>query len=152
MISEFIPIANSATLQSPPANISIAHLSSCRNFGSNQTILNMKSSSLKSNNLSAIRVFALSVLFLISVNAYSQDTLFFKDGRALTTVILEISETTIKYKRFDQQEGPLRSVKTDEIHKIIYADNTEEVISTTPVPKTFRCCRGVQNRFKGKSY
>ncbi|GIV28322.1 MAG: hypothetical protein KatS3mg027_2136 [Bacteroidia bacterium] len=56
------------------------------------------------------------------------DTLIFKSGEILVVKILEISETTIKYKKCDYLNGPTYSISKNKIYLIKYGNGTQEHI------------------------
>ena len=63
-------------------------------------------------------------LFTAYFNCSAQDTLYKRNGEILSTKILEISSTEIKYKRFNLQDGPLFISDKNEIRKIKYFNGT----------------------------
>lgn len=75
-------------------------------------------------------------MILISFNGFSQDIIYKKDGSEISAKIIEIEENSIKYKLFDQLEGPLRNVAKSEIFLIIYQDGTREKFETASQNQT----------------
>jgi len=73
-------------------------------------------------------------LFLLSISGYAQDVITLRDGEQIKAKVLEISETETKYKRFDNLDGPTRSVSLASVFSIDYANGTREVIN--PINKT----------------
>lgn len=85
----------------------------------------------------------------ISVNvSFAQDIIYKTDGTEIKAKILELTTETIKYKKFEQLEGPTRNILLSDVFMIIYEDGTKEVIkkridiykqpqvSTNVIPKT----------------
>ncbi|MCH7597132.1 MAG: hypothetical protein IID35_11330, partial [Planctomycetes bacterium] len=68
-------------------------------------------------------------LLLFSIEASSQDIILFKDGSEIKSKVIEITETLIKYKRFDHQDGPLISISKSKVFIITYENGTKELIS-----------------------
>jgi len=68
------------------------------------------------------------IIFLLS-SSYSigQDIIYKTDGTEIKSKILEIEEHTIKYKKFEQLDGPTRNISISDVFMIIYQDNTKEV-------------------------
>jgi hypothetical protein len=62
------------------------------------------------------------IFIFFSVNLYSQDTLFLKDGNILSVNIQSVDNEITKYKRLDNIEGPIYSIITNSIKKIRYYD------------------------------
>lgn len=73
--------------------------------------------------------FATSLLF-------AQDVIYKNDGTVLQTKVLEITNESIKYKKFEQLDGPLRNIPLTDVFMIIYNDGTKEVFKNKSVPQT----------------
>lgn len=71
-------------------------------------------------------ILLISCLMLV---VHGQDIIYLKDGSEIKSKVIEIEEANVKYKRFDQQDGPLRNVSNSEIFLIIYEDGTREVFA-----------------------
>lgn len=71
-----------------------------------------------------------SIILLISFafcfGTYAQDILVKKDGSVLQIKTEEISETTIKYRLWSNQTGPLRSISIENVVSINYANGEIE--------------------------
>lgn len=59
--------------------------------------------------------------------SYSQDVLFFKNGDELNSKVLEISSTEVKYRKWDNVDGPIYSVNKNELFMIKYQNGVKEV-------------------------
>lgn len=85
-----------------------------------------------------ILTFLLVIFYTTTI--FCQDILTNKDGRELTVKVLEISATEIKYKSFDNLEGPTYVVNKSEVLFVKYANGTKELFentsSNTEVKKT----------------
>lgn len=69
----------------------------------------------------------LLILFAcISFSAFSQDVILKKDGSKIEAKVLEITPTSIKYRSWNQQDGPLRSIEIKDVKEVIYNDGTWE--------------------------
>ena len=83
-------------------------------------------------------LFLLMAGMAIAVNA--QDVITLKNGDQITVKVSEISNTEIKYKRFDNLEGPTIAIAKSEVFAINYENGTREVINvvteSTPIAKT----------------
>lgn len=69
------------------------------------------------------------LILLIAFSAtvsFSQDIITKKDGTTIEAEVLEITPTLIKYKKYDQEDGPLRSIKISDIVSIKYEDGEIE--------------------------
>ncbi len=77
------------------------------------------------------KTIALALMLLTSAT-YAQDVITLTDGRTVQTKILELSPDAVKYKKFDNQEGPTYTVPLNTISKIKYANGSEESFNTAP--------------------
>ncbi len=57
------------------------------------------------------------------------DVILTKEGEEIEGKIIEITETSIKYKSATQLSGPIRNITADKVFMIKYGDGTKEVIS-----------------------
>lgn len=74
------------------------------------------------------------ILTVLSCNLlFAQDQLFKKDNTKVEAKILEITPTSIKYKLFNYQDGPLIIVDKNEVAMIIYQNGTHEIIKSNEV-------------------
>jgi len=77
--------------------------------------------------------------FGISANA--QDMILKKDASEIKAQVLEITDQQIKYKDFEFQNGPTRSINISEVFMIIYESGQKEVfnktVGTQTKPKKF---------------
>ncbi len=65
-------------------------------------------------------------MFLIAVSGWAQDIIVLNNGNLLKTNILEIGLSEIRYRRFEQTEGPVYSMSKAEIFAIHYKDGTKD--------------------------
>lgn len=77
-------------------------------------------------------LFSFAVMFASYINA--QDQLFKKDNSKLLVSILEINPTEIKYKMFDNPNGPVYTERISNVSMIIYQDGRHEVIGANIAP------------------
>lgn len=57
-----------------------------------------------------------------------EDVITMKSGEEIKAKVIEINENEIKYKRCDNLDGPLITVKKNEVFMIKYANGTKEII------------------------
>lgn len=82
----------------------------------------------------SFNIFLAFILFLsISGTAFSQDTLYMHNGNTIAAKVVEVGTDEVKYKRFDNLEGPVFIVKNTEINTIKYKNGVTDQISK-PVP------------------
>jgi hypothetical protein len=76
-------------------------------------------------------MFITTILFIFIFQiSFSQDTLQFKNGTKIQVIVKEINPENIKYKKFDNQEGPMITVLKNEVTSIKYANGTIDVLDT----------------------
>lgn len=68
-------------------------------------------------------------MFFIVLATQAQDYIYMNDGSEYKAKVEEITPDVIKFKKFDQPEGPVRSVKIEDVISIRYQDGSEEVFS-----------------------
>lgn len=67
------------------------------------------------------------ILILISiVNSFSQDIIIKNDKTEIKAKIEELTETTIKYKKFDMLDGPTYNINKREVFMMIYKNGSKE--------------------------
>jgi hypothetical protein len=68
-------------------------------------------------------------IFSMSMFCFSQDLITLKSGEQIRSKILEISPTDIRYKKFDNQSGPVYVVVKSDVADILYENGTRDVFS-----------------------
>lgn len=84
-----------------------------------------------SNQIRNLSLF-MSLLLFFSINTYSQDVIIKNDRTEIKSKVSEISETTIKYKKWENLDGPLYNISKSEVFMIIYANGKRETMKQTP--------------------
>jgi TM2 domain-containing membrane protein YozV len=67
-------------------------------------------------------------LFFFST-VYSQDVITKSNGEDINAKIIEITQTEIKYKKFDHLDGPIYTLSLNDIFMVKYENGTKEVFS-----------------------
>jgi hypothetical protein len=70
------------------------------------------------------------VTFLISKLCLSQDIITLKTGEQIHSKILEVGQTEIKYKKFDNQNGPVYVAVKSDIMKIQYENGSIDTFNS----------------------
>lgn len=78
------------------------------------------------------------LLFVIigSLDVYAQDILQLKDGGKIEVKLLEINETSIKYKRWDNLNGPSYTISITKVYSIIYENGTMDKFDIETIAKS----------------
>lgn len=71
------------------------------------------------------------LFFIFSVST-AQDTLFIKNQPSLIVKVLEIDDQEIKYKKFDNINGPTYVIKRRYASKVVYQNGTEDNLAISP--------------------
>lgn len=72
------------------------------------------------------------LIFFLSFNAFSQDTIVFKSGIQVISKIEEINPQTIKYRKLEFINGPLIIANRTDVFKIKYRNGTTDIITLIP--------------------
>lgn len=72
------------------------------------------------------KIVKISVLILISFCSYAQDVLT-TATEELKVKVLEITPTEVKYKRFDNLDGPLITVLKKDVAKLVYSNGIVQI-------------------------
>lgn len=78
------------------------------------------------------KIFLLAVATVAAFSAYAQDVIITRDAKRVEAKILEVSSSEIKYKEFNNLEGPTFVLTTGEINTIIYQNGTVKVFDQQP--------------------
>jgi len=69
------------------------------------------------------------MLFLFSSIGFAQDLLTKKNGEDISAKILEVDITEIKYKKFDDLNGPIFTILKSEVLLIRYENGTKDIFA-----------------------
>jgi hypothetical protein len=81
----------------------------------------------------------LSILFLLAagiLSANAQDVITLRNGNEIKAKVTEITSSEIKYKRFENLEGPTVVMEKSEVFVINYENGTREVINAMTTTAT----------------
>lgn len=90
--------------------------------------------------MKAISVICLFVI--LSFSSWAQDAIVKRDGSKIDAKVVEITSTMIKYRNFDQPDGPIRNIAKNDVEEIIYSDGSwekfekQETATSTKVDET----------------
>lgn len=73
------------------------------------------------------KIFTIIVLLVASVTLFAQDVIITKESQKIEAKITEISSNDVKYLDFNNQDGPIFVLHTDEISSIIFANGQVKV-------------------------
>jgi hypothetical protein len=72
-------------------------------------------------------IFTVVLVLIASISTYAQDVIVTKNAEKISAQVTEIDVDVVRYKKFDNQEGPTYTVKKTEIATIIYQNGQVEV-------------------------
>ena len=65
-------------------------------------------------------------LFCLSLAGKSQDRIYRQNGKIIEVKIIEVGSSEIKYREFNNPDGPIYVLETDRVKKIVYQNGKEE--------------------------
>ena len=71
----------------------------------------------------------LLILLFLPMIGFGQDNIILKDGEEINAKIEEVGETNIKYRKSNNQDGPMYTKSKDEIFMIKYANGEKDIFS-----------------------
>ena len=74
------------------------------------------------------KVMLLLTCMVITISAFAQDIIVTKDAKKIEAKITEVSKSEIKYKEWDNQEGPTFILEVADINTIIYSNGKVAVV------------------------
>jgi len=89
----------------------------------------MKSVMLKIR-LNLRKVVAIAVCLAVSVTMFAQDIITLKDGTEIRASVLDVEGVDVKFKKFDNINGPSYLLAKSEIFMIKYADGTKDIFTS----------------------
>jgi len=81
------------------------------------------------------KLIVIFTFFFISIaNTFAQDIITLKNGTDIQALVQEVCEGDVKYKRFDNPNGPNYTMKKSEIFMIRYKNGTKDLFSEQAKP------------------
>lgn len=77
------------------------------------------------------KILLTSIIILISTFCYSQDIIELNNGGEIKAKVSEISTKEVKYKKFNNLDGPTYTINIDEIVMIRYENGVKDVFTKT---------------------
>lgn len=81
-------------------------------------------------------IILLTILLISPSLLFCQDIIYKNDKSEIKAKVVEITAEVIKYKKYDQADGPLRNINKSDVFIIIYADGTRELFNQNNVDPT----------------
>jgi len=97
-------------------------------------------------NFKLVTLLAFFILF--SFRAVAQDVIVLKSGDEIKSLVQEVGTEYVKYKKFDNQTGPVYNVAISEIFMIKYANGSKDVFNEPAKPQETKTEQAVQQPIK----
>ncbi len=75
-------------------------------------------------------IFILLLILSVQHISFAQDIIYKTDGIEIKSKVIELEQSVIKYKNFDQQDGPIRNIPKSQVFMIKFQDGTIEKFTT----------------------
>lgn len=72
---------------------------------------------------------SLALAAAFAIPTFAQDIVILKNGTSIDAKVLEVDDNSIRYKKFDNPEGPTYTAKKDNISEIRYKNGTKETFN-----------------------
>ena len=83
-----------------------------------------------------MKKYILFIIFLIGIKSINaQDVIVLRDASEIESKVLEIDEINVKYKKWDNLDGPTYTIQQDKILFVRYENGTKEVFNPAEMPK-----------------
>ncbi|NOX47369.1 MAG: PorT family protein [Chlorobi bacterium] len=73
------------------------------------------------------QILVISLFVLLANVGISQDTIYTNSGKTILARILEVSTQEIKYKKFDNPDGPIYKIGVVDINRVVYENGSEDI-------------------------
>lgn len=78
------------------------------------------------------KLFLSVVLLSVSIVTFAQDVITTKDGDEIYAKVIKIGESEIEYKKWSNLEGPVYTLKTNNIFMVKYENGEKDVFKLSP--------------------
>ncbi|MBI4645516.1 MAG: hypothetical protein HY738_02705 [Bacteroidia bacterium] len=81
------------------------------------------------SNIKLIFILLLPLYLFFTTGLDAQDTILTVDGNAIKAKIIEVQQNMVKYKKYDNLDGPLYSILKTDVFSIKYEDGTKTIFN-----------------------
>lgn len=82
--------------------------------------------------MNIIRIHLTTIVIFFTLITSAQDLIVKNDKTEIKAKIIELTDDTIKYKKFEMLDGPIYNIKNSEVFMIFYKNGTKEYINKQP--------------------
>lgn len=79
-------------------------------------------------------IFIILLAFYLPTSLFSQDLIVLKNADEIKSKVVEITDISVKYRKWENMNGPIYNLNLREVLFIRYENGTKEVISQEPNP------------------
>ena len=72
---------------------------------------------------------SVAIAAIFAIPTFAQDIIILKNGSSVDGKVIEIDETTVRYKKQNNPDGPTYSVKKESVNEIRYKNGTKEILN-----------------------
>ncbi len=76
-----------------------------------------------------MKIIIIIVLSLLHLSVLAQDIIITRKGEEISVKVIEISPSLIKYKKYNNLEGPIYSMQKDDVFMINYKNGTKDIFN-----------------------
>jgi hypothetical protein len=76
------------------------------------------------------------IFTLLTVKVYAQDVIILKNGDEIKSIVAEVLPDQIKYKKFENKQGPSYGIEKSKVFMIRYANGSKDVFNQVQAPPT----------------
>jgi hypothetical protein len=84
-----------------------------------------------SNPFDMKKLLFILIAVFASISSFSQDIITLKTGDEIKSKVLEVTPDLVKYKKWENQDGPIYSSNKSEVFMIKYINGTKDVFNTS---------------------
>ena len=78
----------------------------------------------------------LLLLMIVSISIFAQDELIYRDGETYKVKVIEITDTEVKYRKWNNLNGPIYTESQSELFMLIFENVEKEIFDNKPKSKS----------------
>ena len=84
-----------------------------------------------------IKLILTSVLMLLCAKGFAQDIIHTMDTNPIEAKVIEITDTDVRYKTFDNQDGPDYRISLRRVVRIVFENGTEKIFPAANIAEVY---------------
>ena len=77
-----------------------------------------------------------AIVLFFGIQAQAQDKVYYNDGKTAEVKVLKVTETTVEFKKWSDQEGATHEVGVDKINMVVYQNGEHQTFTDVKAVKT----------------